>query len=127
MNGTVKNYSSIYVCGILNNKKCHLYCIGGVSDHLHILTHINPTAALSSLVNDIKLASTEYIKTKKLFKNFSGWQEGYGAFTYSFKDKDVLIEYIKNQETHHRVKTFKEELIDLLSEHRIEFDEKYLL
>jgi putative transposase len=116
-----------YISGILNNKKCHLYRIGGVSDHIHILTHIHPTVSLSSLVKDIKLASTEYIKTKKLFQNFSGWQEGYGAFTYSFKDKDRLIEYIKNQGTHHRVKTFKEELKDLLIEHEIEFDEKYLL
>jgi putative transposase len=116
-----------YISGILNNKKCHLYRIGEVSDHLHILTHIHPTVALSSLVKEIKLASSEYIKNKKLFQNFSGWQEGYGAFTYSFKDKDRLIEYIKNQETHHQVKTFKEELIDLLTEHRIEFDEKYLL
>jgi len=43
------------------------------------------------------------------------------------KDKNRLIEYIKNQEAHHSIKTFKEELIDLLTEHGIEFDEKYLL
>jgi len=111
----------------LENKKCHLYRIGGVSDHLHILTHIHPTVSLASLVKDIKLASTEHIKNKNLFPNFSGWQEGYAAFTYAFKDKNRLIEYIKNQEAHHSIKTFKEELIDLLTEHGIEFDEKYLL
>jgi putative transposase len=116
-----------YVWGILNNKKCHLYRIGGVSDHLHIVTHIHPTVPLALLVKDIKLASTEYIKNKNLFQNFSGWQDGYGAFTYSFRDKDKLIEYVKNQEVHHRIKTFKEELIELLTEHGIEFDEKYLL
>ena len=104
-----------------------MYRIGGVSDHLHILTHIHPTVSLASLVKDIKLASTEHIKNKNLFPNFSGWQEGYAAFTYAFKDKNGLIEYVKNQEDHHRVKTFKEELIDLLTEHGIEFDEKYLL
>jgi putative transposase len=116
-----------YVWGILNNKKCHLYRIGGVSDHLHIVTHIHPTVPLALLVKDIKLASTEYIKNKNLFQNFSGWQDGYGAFTYSFRDKDKLIEYVKNQEVHQRIKTFKEELIELLTEHGIEFDEKYLL
>ena len=116
-----------YIWGVLKNKKCHLYRIGGVSDHLHILTHIHPAISLASLVKDIKLASTDYIKNEKLFLYFSGWQEGYAAFTYAYKDKDVLIEYIKDQETHHHEKTFKEELIDLLTEHGIEFDEKYLL
>ena len=116
-----------YIWGILKKKNCHLYRIGGVSDHLHILTHIHPTVSMASLVKDIKLASNEHIKNKNLFPNFSGWQEGYAAFTYSFKDKDRLIEYVKNQETHHHIKTFKEELIDLLSEHGIEFEEKYLL
>lgn len=116
-----------YIWGILNDKKCHLYRIGGVSDHIHILTHLHPSISLASLVKDIKLASTDLIKSKNLFSDFSGWQEGYAAFTYAFKDKNVLIDYIKNQEVHHRVKTFKEELIDLLTEHGIDFDEKYLL
>ncbi|MGC9331002.1 MAG: hypothetical protein ACP5DZ_03890 [Bacteroidales bacterium] len=55
------------------------------------------------------------------------WQDGYGAFTYSFKEKDRLIQYVKNQRGHHKVKSFKEEFIELLREHEIEFDEKYLL
>lgn len=78
-------------------------------------------------MKDIKLASAEYIKAKNLFPLFSGWQDGYGGFTYSFKDKDRLIEYVKNQEDHHKTKTFREELTELLIEHGIEYDEKYLL
>ena len=116
-----------YIWGILKDKKCHLYRIGGVSDHIHIITHLHPSISLASLVKDIKLASTELIKSKKLFPKFSGWQEGYAAFTYAFKDKDELIDYVKNQEAHHRVTTFREELIDLLKEHDIAFDKKYLL
>jgi REP element-mobilizing transposase RayT len=116
-----------YIWGVLNNKKCHLYRIGGVSDHIHILTSLHPSSSLASLVKDTKLASTDHIKSNNLFDNFMGWQDGYAAFTYSYKDKDRLIEYIKNQEIHHKVKTFKEELIDLLTEHGIEFDEKFLL
>lgn len=116
-----------YIWGILKNKKCHLYRIGGVSDHIHIVTHLHPAVALSTLIKDIKLASTEHIKNKGLFTKFAGWQDGYGAFTYSNKDKDRLIEYVKNQEKHHLKKTFKEEFIELLNEHGIEFNEKYLL
>lgn len=116
-----------YIWGLLKNKNCHLYRIGGIEDHIHILTHLHPSISLASLVKDIKMASSEHIKTNKLFMNFNGWQEGYGAFTYSIKEKDILIEYIKDQEVHHHTKTFKEEYIELLNEHKIEFEEKYLL
>lgn len=116
-----------YITGLIKNKNCHLYIINGVEDHIHIVTHLHPTVSLSSLVKDIKLASSIYIKENNLFKDFINWQEGYGAFTYSIKEKDRLIEYVKNQEEHHRKKSFKEEYVKLLGEHGIEFDEKYLL
>jgi len=116
-----------YISGLLKNKKCHLYRINGVEDHLHIVTHIHPTIALSSLVKDIKVSRALYIKETNLFENFTNWQEGYGAFTYSIKEKNRLIKYVKNQEEHHKTKTFKQEYIELLAEHKIEFDDKYLL
>jgi REP element-mobilizing transposase RayT len=116
-----------YIWGLLKNKNCHLYRIGGVTDHIHIVTHLHPSISLASLVKDIKLASSDYIKSVHLFPDFHGWQNGYGGFTYSFKDKDHLIEYVKNQEEHHKIVTFRDELIELLHEHGIEFDEKYLL
>ena len=116
-----------YISGILQNKKCHLYRIGGIENHIHILFHLHPTISLSDLIKDIKMASTDYIKRNKLFLNFRGWQEGYGAFTYSIKEKDILIEYIKNQETHHKKKSFKEEYLELLQDHQIYYDEKYIL
>ncbi len=81
-----------YIWGILKNKKCHLYRINGVEDHLHIVTHIHPMVALAPLVKDIKIASSSYIKDNKLFPNFGGWQEGYAAFTYSIDAKNNLIE-----------------------------------
>ncbi|MBK7699383.1 MAG: IS200/IS605 family transposase [Saprospiraceae bacterium] len=116
-----------YITDLIKNKNCHLYIINGVEDHIHIVTHLHPTVSLSSLVKDIKLASSIYIKENNLFKDFINWQEGYGAFTYSIKEKDRLIEYVKNQEEHHRKKSFREEYVKLLGEHGIEFDEKYLL
>ena len=78
------------------------------------------------LVKDIKLATSAYIKEKRLFPEFQDWQIGYGAFTYSIKEKYRLIEYVKNQEAHHQKKPYREELIDLLREQEVEFDEKYL-
>jgi REP element-mobilizing transposase RayT len=116
-----------YIWGVLKNKNCHLYQIGGVTDHIHILTHLHPNISLSSLIKDIKLSSSEQIKKNNLFANFKGWQEGYGAFTYSIKEKDNLIKYIKAQEEHHKTKTFVNELKQLIIEHGIEFDERYFL
>jgi putative transposase len=114
-----------YIWGVLENKNCHLYRIGGIEDHIHIVTHIHPSVSMASLVKDIKLASSAFIKSTLLFPLFKGWQDGYGGFTYSFKEKDRLIEYVKNQEQHHIIKSFKDELAELLNEHGIEFDEKY--
>src|SRR5687768_4791073 len=116
-----------YIWGILNKSNCHLYRINGVEDHLHIVTHLHPSVSLADLVKNIKIASSGFIKDNGLFKNFNGWQDGYGAFTYSVKEKNRLIEYVKNQEEHHKIVSFRDEYIELLREHDIEFDEKYLL
>ena len=116
-----------YIWGIIQKKNCHLYRIGGVSDHIHIVINLHPSVSLSSLVKDIKLATSVYIKNQKLFEKFNGWQDGYGAFTYSFKEKDTLIEYVKNQEQHHKTRTFKDEYIAFLKDHNIEYDEKYFI
>ncbi|MFA9390648.1 MAG: IS200/IS605 family transposase [Prolixibacteraceae bacterium] len=116
-----------FIWGILKNKKCTLYQINGVEDHLHIATHVHPTIALSSLVKDIKVYTSLWIKENNIFPDFAAWQEGYGGFTYSIKEKEILVNYIKNQKVHHHVKTFREEFIELLEEHHIEFDERYLL
>ncbi len=115
-----------YIWGVLKKKKCHLYRINGIEDHIHIATHIHPSIALSDLVKDIKLASLDFIKCKNVFSNFTGWQDGYGAFTYSIDAKENLIRYIMNQKEHNKKVTFMEEYIKLLKEHNVEFDERYL-
>lgn len=116
-----------FITGILRNKKCKLYQINGVEDHIHILSHIHPDQPLSGLVKDIKLASTCFIKEMQLFEEFSGWQRGYAAFTHSEKEKSRLIQYIKNQEQSHKVDSFPDEMRSLLNEHKVDFDEKYLV
>ena len=105
---------------------CHLYRIGGVEDHLHIITHIHPTIAIAYLIKDMKLAASSFIKSQNIFPNFNGWQDGYGGFTYAISAKDNLIEYVKTQKEHHKKFSFRDEYISLLNEHGIEFDEKYL-
>ncbi len=116
-----------YISGVLKEQSCHLYRINGVEDHLHIVSHLHPSVALADLVKDIKLSATSLIKEGTIFPDFGGWQDGYGAFTYHINSKNRLIEYVKNQEEHHRIKTFEDEYKEILKEHEIEFDEKYFL
>jgi putative transposase len=116
-----------YITGLIKNKKCIPFRTGGVEDHIHIVFCLHPSVALSDIVKDIKLSTTEMIKREKLFPSFGGWQEGYGAFTYSIEARANLIAYVENQEEHHRTKDFTTEFKEILKEHKIEFEEKYLL
>jgi putative transposase len=81
-----------YIAGILKNKSCHSYIVGGASNHIHIITHLHPTVALAFLVKDIKLASHKMIlENGNIFSHFAGWQVGYGCFTYHNSSKVHLI------------------------------------
>jgi REP element-mobilizing transposase RayT len=70
--------------------------IGGASDHIHLLTSLRPTVAVSDLVKQLKGVSS----------NASGptfrWQSGYAAISVSRRDLPQVIAYIQNQEAHHR-------------------------
>ena len=116
-----------YISGIIKNRHGHLYRINGVEDHLHILTSLHPTVRLADFVKEIKTGSAHWIKEKGVFRRFSHWQEGYGAFTCFQREIAGLIEYIKGQEQHHRKMKFAEEYRKLLLEAGVKFDERYLL
>jgi putative transposase len=116
-----------YIWGIIQNKKCKLYRINGVDDHIHIFCDLHPTVALADLVKDIKVASNLWMKESGKFPDFIGWQDGYGAFTYNIRERDMIINYVKNQKEHHQKETYYNEYKRLLIENGIDFDEKYLL
>jgi putative transposase len=114
-----------YISGIIRNKNCHLYRINGIENHLHVLTDLHPSLALSDFMREIKVSSSVWMKSNANFPNFNGWADGYGAFTCSFTDIIRLIDYIKNQQEHHRKKSFDEEYRNLLLESGIHIDERY--
>jgi REP element-mobilizing transposase RayT len=98
-----------FIWGVLNKRHCHLYRINGMEDHLHIFTDLHPSMALADLVKEIKVASSNWMKENGLFPHFTNWQEGYGAFTCSVKERDTVIAYIKNQKAHHQTEDFMQE------------------
>ncbi len=116
-----------YIWGIIKNKKCVLYRINGMPDHLHIFSDLHPSICLSDFVKDIKIASNLWIKQSGNFPYFEAWQNGYGAFTYSVREKKMVMNYIRNQKEHHKTENYKTEFRRLLQENEVVFDEKYLL
>ncbi len=116
-----------YIGGIIKNKKCFLYRINGMEDHIHILSDLHPSIALADYMRDIKTATSIWIKDSGNFPGFMGWADGYAALTYALRDKEMIINYIKNQREHHKSNTFEEEYRKLLNEFGIEIDERYFL
>ena len=114
-----------YIGGILKNKNCHLYRINGTDNHLHILTDLHPSVSVADYMREIKASSSKWMKENGQFPSFSGWSEGYGAFTCSYMDLGNLIDYVRNQQEHHMKRSFEEEYRTLLRVSGIEPDEKY--
>lgn len=115
-----------YITGIIQAHDHKLLAINSMPDHIHILFGMRPTQSLSDLMQDIKGNSSKWINEKKFTNSRFEWQQGYAAFSYSKSAVQNVINYIQNQETHHRKKTFMEEYTDLLREFSISYDEKYL-
>lgn len=121
-----------FVWGILQRRNCHLFRMGGVEDHIHILTSLHPTVALADLVKEIKTASSAWIKGERVFPRFEAWQEGYGAFTVAAEARPDLIEYINGQEAHHHPRDgiiwedYVAELRRLVEAARLEWKAEYL-
>ena len=115
-----------YMSGIIQKYNHKVLAINGMPDHIHILIGMRPTQSVSDLMQDIKGSSSKWINEKKFLKVKFEWQEGYGAFSYSKSNVQTVINYIKNQETHHKTKTFREEYLNFLEAFEIEFDEKYI-
>lgn len=115
-----------YITGIITNHEQKLLAIGGVADHIHILIGFKPNFEISKLVQEIKANSSRFINKRQFVRGKFSWQEGFGAFSYSRSQLDIVIRYIQNQEKHHAKKSFKSEFVEFLQSFEVEYDEKYL-
>ena len=115
-----------YISGIIKANNHKLLAINGMPDHLHIFIGMRPTQSISDLLQDIKGSSSKWINEKKFLKVKFEWQEGYGAFSYSKSHVKNVIDYIQNQENHHKKESFIEEYLKFLEVFEIEYDERYI-
>ena len=100
--------------------------INGMTDHIHIFFGMRPSQSLSDLMKAVKGDSSEWINKRGFTKQKFSWQAGYGAFSYAKSQVPKVIQYIQNQEEHHRKKTFTEEYIAFLDAFEIEYDEQFI-
>ncbi|MDD3878319.1 MAG: IS200/IS605 family transposase [Bacteroidales bacterium] len=122
----IKSELFAYMASIIKDNESIPIIINGVEDHVHILCVMSKNIALSKLVELVKRHSSRWIKTKDShYQNF-GWQNGYAGFSVSYSSHDVIKSYIANQVNHHKTKTFKDEYLELLKIHGIDFNEDYL-
>ena len=126
INSQWKNTLYKYITGTIHNNNHKLLAINGTSDHIHILIGLRPSQSISDLMKDVKQSSSKWINENKLVKGHFEWQEGYGAFSHSKSQINKVIDYIDNQESHHKKLTFKEEYIDFLKKYEVDYDEKFI-
>ena len=99
--------------------------VGGVADHVHLLISLKSTHSLADVMRELKKTSSIWVHREIGEPSFA-WQEGYGAFTVSATSREMVRKYIANQEAHHQANSFRDELVTILEQAKVEYDPKYL-
>lgn len=115
-----------YMAAVLQNVGCHVHLINSVEDHVHLLFDLARDLSVSKAVEEVKKASSKWLKTQGPELAHFAWQAGYGAFSVSESNLAVVRDYVASQRSHHARQSFQDEFRAFLKRHRINFDERYL-
>ena len=115
-----------YLATICRDRGGEALRVGGVAEHVHIVTTLPRTLSQAQLIEGIKKPSSKWIKALEARYRGFFWQRGYGAFSVSPSQLDTALKYLETQQEHHRTRTFQEEYRQLLRRHGVEFDERYV-
>jgi len=113
-----------YIGGIFTSLDGVAEIVGGVDDHVHILAGLR-THSIPDVMREVKSVSSRWVHEEIGLRAFA-WQEGYGGFTVSPSQREMVRRYIEGQEGHHRTRTFQEEYLDFLKKSGVDFDPRYL-
>jgi putative transposase len=115
-----------YLSGTMKGIGLFPLAVNGIEDHVHIFFELPPNISVSKALQEIKANSSHFINTNKLTDKKFQWQKGFGAFANSKSQRDSVIKYILNQESHHARNSFRDEYLDLLDKYGVEFNPNYL-
>jgi putative transposase len=122
----IQNELHPYLAGVLNAIECPAFQVGGVEDHVHLFFGLARTRTIAEVVEKVKTSSSRWIKTNRNEFGDFHWQAGYGAFSVSQSDAEIVVEYIRNQARHHEKMSFQDEYRRFLERYRIAYDERYV-
>ena len=126
LDAAIRSRAYAYLATICRGLGGEVLRVGGVADHVHIVTTLPRTHSQSQFIEGIKKPSSKWIKSVDARYRGFFWQRGYGIFSVSPSQLETVLDYVQKQEEHHRTHTFQEEYRELLSKHGIEFDEQYV-
>jgi putative transposase len=89
------------------------------AEHVHTVIDLPTDKSAENCVKLYKGASSDYINQEKLTQGKFNWGRGYAAFSVCESVIDKVIEYIKNQKEHHRVKSFTEEYNAFIKKYKL--------
>ena len=128
LDNTIHERLFSYIGGIIRELGGKLIEINSMPEHIHFYAYMPKTVSVSvsKFMEIVKTNSSKWVHDSFPNKDKFGWQDGYGAFSVSKSAEDTVIQYIRNQQEHHRKKSFQEEFIEFLNKHDIEYDENYI-
>ncbi len=88
-----------------------------------MLVRLGRTITVADMMKKVKASSSIWMKPRQ---PAFAWQQGYGAFSIAEDAIGVVVHYIETQEEHHRKVTFQEEYLQILREHGLEWDERFI-
>ncbi|MEO6758149.1 MAG: IS200/IS605 family transposase [Saprospiraceae bacterium] len=95
-------------------KKIYLDFINGEADHVHGLISMASDQNIAQIMKLLKGESAHFANEQKLFEADFDWADDYYAVSVSQSKVEAVRAYIKNQEDHHRHKSFAEECRDFM-------------
>lgn len=116
-----------YIGQIINTTGCQTIRVGGINDHIHVLCQLSRNENIAHLVEEMKRNSSRWMKTLSPEYKFFAWQGGYAVFSVSQSMLNKTLNYIINQESHHKKTNFRDEYLQFLKLYNIEYDEKHVL
>ena len=98
-------------------KDIHLDFINGHLDHVHALISLKSDQTISKVTQLLKGESSHWANKHVPMPERLEWQNEYFAISVNASEVKAVREYIRNQEEHHRKRTFGEEYAELLRQH----------
>lgn len=123
---SVRESLHAYLGRVSKELECPPIVVGGVEDHVHVLSRLSRTVTQAEWVKELKRVSNRWVKGQGRDYGDFDWQGGYADFSVSQSNVEQVRKYIESQEGHHRKFGFQEEVRRLLRKHGLEWDERYV-